>query len=129
MACFVHEWLAIASSFLQKEGMKKLGAFFIKKDEEEEEDDIKVGSLFASKGKKGITATATASTPTPTGLCADALFFGLLALLPACWLVLLAAYFEVTFVFLFVCCVFPCLCALVFLFVCFGLPVCVFLFM
>ena len=52
-------------------------------------------------------------------------FRGLLALLPACWLVLLAAYFEVTFVFLFVCFIFPSLSSLVFLFVCFGLPVCV----
>ena len=72
MAWFVHGGLVIASSFVQKEGMKKLGAFFIKKDDDDEEDDIKVGSLFASKGKKGITATATASTPTPTGLCAAA---------------------------------------------------------
>ena len=56
--------------------MKKLGAFFIKKDEDEDDDDIKVGSLFASKGKKEITATAMATTP-PTGLSSLAHCFAL----------------------------------------------------
>ncbi|KAL8625400.1 hypothetical protein ACOMHN_044543 [Nucella lapillus] len=41
----------------QKEGMKKLGAFSLKRDDEDEEDDIKVGALFANKGKKEATTT------------------------------------------------------------------------
>ncbi|XP_076438303.1 DNA repair protein XRCC1-like isoform X2 [Babylonia areolata] len=44
-----------------KEGMKKLGAFFVKKDDDEE-DDIKVGTLFANKGKKETTTTPPSLT-------------------------------------------------------------------
>nr|KAG5708735.1 hypothetical protein BaRGS_034952 [Batillaria attramentaria] len=44
--------------------MKKLGAFFVKK--EEDEDDIQTGALFASRGKK----EEAAATPPPTGAAA-----------------------------------------------------------
>ncbi|XP_070202995.1 DNA repair protein XRCC1-like isoform X2 [Littorina saxatilis] len=52
-----------SSKAAEKEGMKKLGAFFVKK--EEDEDEIKVGTLFANKGK-----TTVATTPPPTGAAA-----------------------------------------------------------
>lgn len=41
-------------SYVQNEGVKRLGAFVIKT-EEEEDDDIKVGSLFSNRGQMDVT--------------------------------------------------------------------------